>query len=84
MVSGICMWVCPYIMQQVPSLSHFGVCCCFLEQETLLTLLQSTQLLNGDLVSAVKSMGTWGSKCPTVCLVVLGSLWNFRFYDLYP
>ena len=29
-----------------------GVCvCCFLKQETLLTLLQSTQLLNGDLVA---------------------------------
>ena len=44
-------------------------CCCFLEQETLLTLLQSTQLLKwgpGGLVPtgeaahpAVTSMGTW-------------------------
>ena len=25
-------------------------CCCFLEQETLLALLQSIQLLNGDLM----------------------------------
>ena len=46
-------------------------CCCFLEQETLLTLLQSTQLLNGYLVQtgeaahpAVTSMGTW---CKSVC-----------------
>ena len=51
-------------------------CCCFLEQGTLLTLLQSIQLLKwepGSLVPtgeaahpAVTSMGTWGSKCSTV------------------
>ena len=43
-------------------------CCSFLEHETFLTLLQSTQLNNGDLVAwssgeaahpAVISMGTW-------------------------
>ena len=45
------------------------ICCCFLEQETLLIMLQSTQLYIGDLVSteeaAVTSMGT--------CLVFTGS-----------
>ena len=41
-------------------------CCCFLEQETLLTLLHFIQMFNGDLVSngetaclAVASMDTW-------------------------
>ena len=41
---------------QVRSLLKTLWCCCFLEQETLLTLLQSTQLLNGY---------TWGSSPPS-------------------
>jgi len=57
----------------------------YLEQETLLTLLQSTQLFKwgpGGLVSTgetahptVKSIGTWcklGSKCPTVFVLLIG------------
>ena len=65
----------------------------FLEQGTLFTLFQSTQLFKwgpSGLVStgeaahpAVTSIGTWGSIC-LYRLVVLGLLWNYRFCDLSP
>ena len=47
-----CVCVCVHVGPRFDSwLSHFGIYCYFLEQETLLTLLHSTQLLNGDLVA---------------------------------
>ena len=77
--------------QKVPGLmpGYANLVCCFLEQETLFTLFQSTQLY----------IGAWGSSCnineyPVFTgetniqlslsrLVVLGLLWNFGFCDLF-
>ena len=68
-----CMWKTPFHKS-----SHIWCYCCFLEQETLLTLLQSTQLFKwgpGGLVLSGEAAhpAVTSSKFPTV-LVLLSSV----------
>ena len=51
---------CQVVYLVIKRFNTWLLCCCFLKQETLLKLFQSTQLLNGDLVNKFQ----WG-KQPT-------------------
>ena len=67
-IKYLCMCVCVCMCAYVCVHACMRVCphVCFLEQETLLALLQFTQLLNGDLVSTWKA----NSKLSLSCLAV--------------